>query len=156
MKNWYLYGALLFALFSIMACSDNDGNGGQPEPKPAVKTEILVNGLAGQTVSMTTADGQTIDMTFAADGKALLETEGEEAPVYTLMKIGEQNVRIGRKGGSTITFDYVDGKVAQRTAEDGTVQVGIVEELGLIMDSANPEELLAKVMCRKQTSILMV
>lgn len=144
MKNWYLCGALLFALFSIMACSDDDGNGGQPEPKPAVKTEILVNGLAGQTVSVTTTDGQTIDMTFAADGKALLETEGEEAPVYTLMKIGEQNVRIGRKGGSTITFDYVDGKVAQRTAEDGTVQVGIVEELGLIMDSANPEELLAK------------
>lgn len=144
MKNWYLYGALLFALFSIMACSDDDGNGGQPEPKPTVKTEILVNGLAGQTVSVMTADGETIDMTFAADSKALLETEGEEAPVYTLMKIGEQNVRIGRKGGSTITFDYVDGKVAQRTAEDGTVQVGIVEELGLIMDSANPEELLAK------------
>lgn len=143
-----VYTGMFLTLLLAVSCSEDEKAPTEvPEPV-VVTTELTVAGLAGQTATMTAADGTKHEVVFDAEGNAEIDVEPEaegELPVFTVLKVGDKNIRIGRQAGTPIEFEYENGEVGQRENADGTVSVGIVDEFAAIMAGEEPDqEVLAK------------
>lgn len=143
-----VYAGMFLTLLLTVSCSEDEKTPAEvPEPV-VVTTELTVAGLAGQTATMEATDGTKNEVVFDAEGNAKIETQPAaegELPIYTVLKVGDKNIRIGRQAGTPIVFEYENGEVGQREDADGTVKVGIVDEFAAIMAGEEPDpDMLAK------------